>query len=218
MVYRIKEYKPALKQGGSPVDVSEHKPALAYDTNSDIVMFAEESWLSISINWLKSGLLFLASALLIFTVLYGTLAASIVFITPVDGQLNVVARGTFLGGIPSNGDIVLASATQKAGVSPIDRLKEAALGIEGAKVVKVLSGSTDAVTTNDGTITVAGQSNATYTGQLLDSEGKVVNANNKRLDNQFLALCVAGDCQKDTYVIVDSDKIFGEVTNVEGVK
>lgn len=217
MVYRIPEAKPSLKESGSYVDVSEEKPALAYDSSSEIIMFSEESWLRISLSWLKTSFLFLLSAMLIFTVMYGTLAASLLFATPVDGKVTVVARDTFLGGIPSKGDITVVSPTQAAGKNPIDRLKEAGLGIKDAQIVKVLSGATDSIQITEGGFSVTGEEPGSYNGTLINTSGNKV-VGSFKLERQYIAECVSGACTPGTYVVVEDANIYGELVDFEGKK
>lgn len=214
MVYRIPEAKPRMKGIGSTVDASEQKPALAYDANSEIIMFAQESWFSIGGSWLKSAFLFLVSALLIFIVMYGTLAASLVFVTSVDSKPTGVARDTFLGGIPSKNDTVLASPTQEAGNNPLDRLREAALGVKDAQVVKILSGPSDLINIDGNRFTVSGQEQGSYTGTILSSDGKKVNKS-LQLGDQYLASCIGGACTPGTFLIVEDPNLFGEVIDLK---
>ena len=212
MVYRIPEVKPSLKGGGSPVDASEHRPALAYDSNSEIIMFSEESWLSIAGSWLKTSGLFLLSAMMIFLVIYVTLAASLLFATPVNGKVTVVARDTFLGGVPSQGEVVLASPTQAAGKNPLDRLKEAALGVSKAETVTILSGPTDTLQIDDSSVSVSGgKKPGTYRGTVLDPMNQKVTGT-VQLNNQYLGQCDTG-CTPGTYVIVPDTNIFGKVVD-----
>lgn len=213
MVYRIPEAKPALKGGGS-VDSSEAKPALAYDPNSEILMFSEESWLTITLSWLKTAFLFLVSAMVIFVIMYATLAASLLFATPVDGKVEVVARDTFLGGVPSKNDIVLSSPTQIAGEGAVDRLKEAALGVDDAQTVKILSGPSDSVQTDGTSFTVTGQEPGSFNGVLMTSTGEQVQGD-LQLTKQYVAECMSATCTPGTFIVVDDDKIFGEIVELK---
>lgn len=217
MVYRIPEAKPSLKGGGSFVDVSEEKPALAYDSNSDIIMFEEESWLRISLSWLKTSFLFLMSAMLIFTIMYGTLAASLLFATPIDGKVTVVARDTFLGGIPSKDDIAVVSPTQAAGKNPLDRLKEAGLGIKDAQIVKILSGPNDTIQIREDGFVISGEESGSYNGALVSTSGNKVIASFK-LEKQYVAECVSGACTPGAFVVVEDKNTYGELVDFEGKK
>lgn len=217
MVYRIPEAKPSLKGSGAPVDVSEEKPALAYDPNSDIIMFSQESWLTIGVGWLKASFMFLLSAMLIFTIMYGTLAASLLFATPVGGKVTVVARDTFLGGIPAKDDVVLISPTQAAGENPLDRLKDAGLGVNEAQIVKILSGPNDTVQISGGKFTIGGQESGSYEGTVLNAEGKPVSGT-FQLTNQYVTSCVSGACTPDTFIIADDKNLYGEIVDLEGKK
>lgn len=217
MVYRIPEAKPSMKGSGSFVDVSEEKPALAYDPNSDIIMFAEESWLRISASWLKTSFLFLLSAMLIFTIMYGTLAASLLFATPINGKVTVVARDTFLGGIPAKGDVAVVSPSQAAGKNPLDRLKDAALGIKDAQVVKILSGPNDSIQMSQGGFSVSGEESGSYSGDLFSTSGNKV-TNSFKLEKQYVAECISGACTPGTFVIVEDKNTYGELVDFEGKK
>lgn len=217
MVYRIPEAKPSMKGSGSFVDVSEEKPALAYDSSSDIIMFSEESWLRISLSWLKTSFLFLMSAMLIFTIMYGTLAASLLFATPVAGKVTVVARDTFLGGIPAKGDVAVVSPSQAAGKNPLDRLKEAGLGIKDAQIVKILSGPNDNIEMKEGGFNVTGEESGSYPGDLISTSGNKV-VNSFKLEKQYVAQCVSGACTPGTYVIVEDKNTYGELVDFEGKK
>lgn len=218
MVHRIQEYKPSLKQHGLSVDTSDAKPALAYDPNSDIIMFSEESWLSIVLAWVKSGFLFIVSAIVIFAVLYVTLAVSLFFITVVDGEPTFVSRGTFLGGEPALQDKVLASSSEKEQADPISRLKYAFIGVPDSSVMQIASGPLDSITANNGIISVSGNNSAQYEGVLVNAAGEPISVNSQDLSGDYLALCLSGSCTPDTYIVVDGQSIFGEVQNVkEGI-
>lgn len=215
MVYRIPEAKPNLKGGGS-VDASEQKPSLAYDASSEIIMFSEESWFSIIFGWMKTSLLFAASTIFLFTVMVLVSSASLLFFAPVDGKVEVVARDTFLGGVPSAGDVVLASPTQVAKDNPLERLQEAIMGIDEAKIYTVLSEDVGTVDISGGQITVTGKETVTVTGELRSISGNPI-VESFTLKNQHLAECVSESCTPGSYVILDGDKIFGEVIEVEGM-
>ena len=212
MVYRIPETKPSLKGGGT-VDASEEKPALAYDANSDIIMFSEESWLRIVGNWFKTTFMFMLSAVFIFTIMYGILAGSLLFATPVDGKVTLTARDTFLGGVPSPGDIVLSSTSQKAAEGPLERLKEAGLGVDDAQITKILTGPHDSVSFNGDSFAVSGIEPGNYNGILMNSAGERV-TKNFQLNNQYVTECMSERCAAGTFIIVDDDKIFGEVVEL----
>lgn len=216
MVYRIPEARPHLKGGGT-VDVSEQKPALAYDSNSDIIMFAQESWLTITASWLKSALMFILSALLIFTVMYGTLAASLFFVTSVDSKVTAVARDTFLGGIPAKNDMVLTSPTQVAGDNPLDRLREAVLGVKDAQIVEILSGPSDKISMSGDSFTVTGQEPGFFHGAIISSDGKRI-TKNFQLGDQYLTSCVGGACKPNTFLIVEEENLYGEVVNLKEMR
>jgi hypothetical protein len=180
-------------------------------------MFSEESWLRISLSWVKTSFLFLMSAMLIFTVMYGTLAASLLFATPVDGKVTVVARDTFLGGIPSKDDVAVVSPTQAAGKNPLDRLKEAGLGIKDAQVVKILSGPNDNIQMKDGGFAITGEETGSYNGELISTSGaKIVGS--FKLANQYVAECVSGACTPGTFVVVEDANTYGELVDFEGKK
>lgn len=222
MVYRIQEVRPALKISGSAVDASEEKPAMAYDSTSEIIMFSEESWLAISLSWLKTSIMFLLSAMLIFTVMYVTLASSLLFATPVEGKVTVVARDTFLGGIPNIDDTALASVTQEAGKNPLDRLMEAAMGVKESQIVKISSLPTDTIAINGDNFAVIrkvqGKEQAVLTGTgAVMVEGQRATSS-FTLNEQYLATCVSGNCTPGEFVVVEDKKIFGEVVDIEGMK
>jgi hypothetical protein len=211
MVHRIQEYKPTLKKSGGAVDTSDTKPALAYDSNSDIIMFAEESWFSIIGAWLKTGFLFIVSAVLIFTVLYVTLAVSLVFVTVINDKANIITRGTFLGGEPGVSEQILVSASKVEADDPLSRLSDAFLGIPDAQIGTVVSGPLDTITSGNGTVTVRGEGEAAYPGDILNAKGEVVQMNNQKLEGQFLVSCDSGACTPGSFMLVDDDRIFGEV-------
>jgi hypothetical protein len=215
MVHRIQEHKPSLKQGGGVVDTSDVKPALAYDANSDIIMFSEESWLSIVISWVKSGLMFLLSAFLIFLVLYITLAVSLLFVTVVGDKTVAVARGTFLGGEPALLDVVLTSPTEETSEDPLNRLKVGFMGIENPQIVRVQSGPLDTVVAKNGKITVSGKAALSYDGVLVDKNNNPAEMNDK-LVSQYLVQCVSGSCEPGKFFIVDQANIFGKIQTLNG--
>lgn len=217
MVYKIQDLKPSLKKQGS-VDTSAAKPALAFDSNSDIIMFSEESWFSILGSWIKSALLLLLSALLIFAALYTVLAATLFFVTGVDDKPAFVARNTFLGGVPSVEDTILISKNTPASTDPLFRLQSAFLGVNEPAIVKVLTEPTDTVSASGGTVTVTGKNPNTFDGAFVNDKGETSNLNQTLMTDQILVECVSGSCTSGQFFLVKVDNVYGEVKNVEGVQ
>lgn len=217
MVYKIQDLKPSLKKQGS-VDTSSAKPALAFDSNSDIIMFSEESWFSILGSWIKSALLLCLSALLIFAALYTVLAATLFFVTGVDDKPVFVARNTFLGGVPSVDDMILVSKTTPSSTDPLSRLQSAFLGIDEPAIVKVLTEPTDNVTASGGKVTVTGKNPNTYDGAFVNDKGEASSLNQTIMTDQILVECVSGSCTAGQLFLVKNDNVYGEVKNVEGVQ
>lgn len=217
MVYKIQDLKPSLKKQGS-VDTSAVKPALAYDSNSDIIMFSEESWLSIVGSWLKSAVLLLLSALLIFAALYTVLAATLFFVTVVDDKPTFVARNTFLGGVPSVNDRILASKTTPASTDPLSRLQSSFLGVQDPVVVQVLTEPNDTVSVSGGNVTVTGKNTNTYDGVFVNDKGDASNLPSTPMTNQILVKCLSGSCTPGQFFLVKIDNVYGEVKNIEGVQ
>jgi len=215
MVHRIQDYKPSLRQHGLAVDTSDAKPALAYDSNSDIVMFSEESWFKIFAGWLKSGALFLVSAVLIFAVLYTTLAVSLFFTTFVEGKPVFVARGTFLGGEPALTDKILGSRTEASEDDPLNRLQYAFMGVPNSVVGEISSGPVDTISAANGQISISGSSSQSYEGVLVDESGQPQDVSSRKLQDEYLVKCMSGECQPGSYFLIKGESIFGEVQNVK---
>lgn len=206
MVYQVQETKPSLKRGGSTVDTTDIRPALAFDSSQDIIMFSEESWLSIFWSWIKSAFMFFAAALLIMVVLYVTLAATLVFVANVNNEPVVVARGTFLGGIPQTGDLVFVGSGTP-GTDPLTKLQEAFVGVPDGKVAVTLSEPGDTVSASNGQITVNGTSQP---GTFVNSTGAPATLGSTSLTNQALVECVTGACEPGTFFLINLDQIYGE--------
>tara|TARA_B100001146_G_scaffold210106_1_gene207674 strand:+ start:9 stop:653 length:645 start_codon:yes stop_codon:yes gene_type:complete len=211
MVYRIQETKPSLKRGGAAVDTTDIRPALAFDSSQDIIMFSEESWLSILWSWVKSAFLFFVAALVIMVVLYVTLAATLVFVANVDNEPVVVARGTFLGGIPQAGDTVFVGSGTP-GNDPLTKLQEAFIGVPDPKVATVLTEPGDVVSAGNGTVTVNGQSQS---GTFVNSSGAPSGLGSTALTNQALVECVTGECEPGTFFLIPLDQVYGEAVMLQ---
>lgn len=210
MAYRIQNLKPKLRKTGKEIDASGIKPALSYDSTSDIIMFREESWVSIVTGWVKTSVLFALSAALILSILYIILAATLMFITPVDGKLTLVARGTFLGGNPSIGEVVLASSQTPAAADPLSKIKAGVFGLDNAEVVKVESDASASITVGSDKVTLA--DGTEVQGSTTLGEGE---SNSMVLKDQLLVRCIAGSCEGKDLFILDKNLVYGEVQNYE---
>ncbi len=217
MVYKIQDLKPALKKQGT-VDTSAVKPALAYDANSDIIMFSEESWTSIIGSWFKSAALLILSGILIFAALYTVLAATLFFVSVVDDKPTLVARGTFLGGVPDVGDQILASKTTPSSSDPLSRLQSSFLGVDSAVVVENLSEPNDFVSVSGDNITVTGKNANSFNGVFVDNNGNQVNLPSTSTTNVTLVKCLYGACEPGQFFLIDSGNVYGEVKNIEGMQ
>ena len=206
--------KPLFKKSGSPVDSSDYSPQLAFAGVPEIVEIKEQSWFSIIGSWFKGVILFLLLAVAVLVVVYGSLAATVMFITPVNGTNTLVARGTYVGGIPENGSKVLVSSSENAPDEFVGKIKVGFLGVPDAAVLKVESKTQyDKVTVVNGKVTVAGKA---VKGTLLDPKtGKAMTNDSFRLDNQYVTSCSAGACKEGTLVIVGPKRLFGEVKPFE---
>ena len=210
MVHRIQNVKPRMRKAGNSVDATGQKPALSFDTSSDIIMFKEESWVAIVLSWLKTSIMFALSAALIMAILYVILAGTLLFFTSVSGNLALVARGTFLGGNPSTGEIVLASNDVPASTDPLSKMKDGILGVPNSIVVEVLSNPNEIITkTSDG---ISVENGGTFSGNVKFPEGS---DNPLQLNKQIAVQCVAGSCTVGDIMVLDTNLIYGEVRNPE---
>jgi len=209
MPHRIQNLKPKMRRQGAAVDAAGQKPALSYDSSSDIIMFKEESWTAIVLGWLKTSIMFTLSAALIMGILYIILAGTLLFFTPVSGQLALVARGTFLGGDPSAGEVILASNDIPASTDPLSKIKDGTFGVPNSIVVKVIGAPNSTVTQTGSGIRSDDGSEATGAVKFPEGSG-----NSVQLGDELAVQCVSGACTVGDIFIINTNLVYGEVRNV----
>lgn len=206
MPYRIQQHKPKLKSG-KDLSNTGVKPALSYDSSSEIIMFKEETWTSIVLNWLKTTAGFAGIAALILALLYFIVSSTLVFGTVVDGKVDLVARGTFYGGVPKTGTSILVSETTPAPDDFFGKLQNGVTGVDKPSIVIVKSGPSDTLTSAGNGINVDGKVVA----------GKPTLAKNESLPmtlkDSYLVQCVSGACKdsKEDLYVVSKTMIYGQV-------
>lgn len=203
--------KPKFRKGGTPADASKDTPQLTFAGVPDIVEIKEQTWGSIIAGWIKSIILFVLLVGLVLLAVYSALAATVLYVSSVDGKLAMVARGTFVGGVPEQGNKILISTTDPAPTEILDKLKVGFMGAANPAIYTVLSKTAyDTISVSNNVITVGDKP---VEGTFFDlSTGEAVpNMAQQRLDNQVVISCLGGDCEPGTVSIVSPDFIYGEV-------
>lgn len=200
----MKIEKPRLRKSGGEVRADGGAPSLEMPGVADIVERREESWGEIIAGYIRSSLTFLLFAILIIVVVYGALAATVIFLGQVGNRHVLVARNTFVGGTPTLNSEVYVSTTPDDG-SPLSHLKTGFLGADNASIYRIVSGPYDKVTHVNGKVYV--------NDKLVGSDDIRAAANEVTLSNQLLGLCVSGACteNKTQWQVLSPSYIYGEI-------
>lgn len=162
----------------------------------------------------KSGISNLAKVIMsiisIILVLYLSLAATLMVIAPGDTGLTWVIRNTFTGGRPVAGDFVYASSSDEVRQGAGDRLIQAFTGVKNDVVLEVVAGPHINVSVDDEGQILANEEPTGYYGELDTSY----------LDNEYITMCILGDCEYGEVLILPHENIAGEArggVSTEGI-
>lgn len=156
---------------------------------------------------IKALLLTILFTIFILTVIYTSLAGTLMFAAPVGTSVTEkawVARGTFVGGHPSAGAIVYGSATQAANSDLLSKVSDGYIGAPNSFIAEVISGPFGNISTGANKEVLFDGKGTGYYGEVKDNT----------LNQQYLARCISGSCAKGELVIVNGGNIIGEVKTV----
>jgi hypothetical protein len=143
----------------------------------------------------------------ILAVIYTSLAGTLMFAAPVGTSVTEkawVARGTFVGGHPSTGAIVYGSSSEVAASDLLGKISEGYLGAPDSFIAEVISGPYGKISTGTNNEVVFDGKGTGYYGEVKDNT----------LNQQYLARCISGSCEKGQLVIVNGGNIIGEVKTI----
>lgn len=196
--------KPRLAARSKPVvtldeEATTARPALSAGASSVVAVTPKSATKAIK-RGTNAIVKIVASFVLLLVVLYGSLAATLMVAAPSADGFTWVVRGSFVGGIPEQGDFIYASTSHAVGTDAISKLTQAVVGVDNAAVFEVVTGPFNNIATdNDGQILVDGEPSG-YFGEVEET----------KLARSYLAACVQGACDEGTFVIVPHDNIAGE--------
>ena len=118
------------------------------------------------------------------------------------GHVAPVRNNIFPGGNITAGNFAIVNTTQEQGESIVDRARQSFIPQKNVAKVEILSGPFGKISeSGDGAFTV---DNVPMDGVLPQSaEGK------KLLDNEYVAKCVEGACNKGELMIVPANNVYG---------
>jgi hypothetical protein len=147
---------------------------------------------------------------LIFIIIYGCFAATIIRVIPATKGMSpiVVKNQTFPGGIAPEGAVIVINTEGKVGTGSFDRLKQAFTPSDNVAVVEVLAGPAGRITwAPSGLITIDG------------NPMKITVKDDPKDDflrDQYLVRCLEGDCEIDSGFIIADDQVYGEPISKKG--
>jgi hypothetical protein len=205
--------KVKLRKHGSLVNATSVEPERQFAGGAqNIIEVKEESWASIILGWVKTIVGYFALVVVLLLAVYTGLAATVVFFSSVGGQTALVARGTFIGGIPDKGDMMYISNDTPDPKSPVNNVVVGFKGAPEASIVENMSAEYDKVSVSGNNIQIADQ--VINDAVLLNAKGDRVTSGTISLNNQYVVQCVTGACDADSYLVIDSKQIYGEIKNV----
>lgn len=142
-------------------------------------------------------------------IVYLCFAATIMRAIPTLSGAGVVAvkENTFHGGIIPEGVDILANTTSEQDSDLLGRLKQSFVPSENAAVVRIVSGPYNSIGwVASGIVTIDGNmTEVSLAEQPLNEDGTV----KKKLKNEYLTVCVEGDCTPGEGVIIPQENIYG---------
>lgn len=187
-------------------------PRLNNSSNVITVEYRTISWWDITKVWGKNIISFLLLGVLLLTVVYAGLSATVLYFASNDKGNFFVVRGAYVGGkIPAK-EIVYASKTDTIENTFISNLMEGFTGLTNPVMVKTLAGPSAQVYVYPETREVVeiNKNNEivkTFEGTL--AEG--YEPTDGWLKEQYLVECVSGKCKTGELLILDKNQISGKV-------
>lgn len=149
-------------------------------------------------------------------VLYLVFAATILRFVPAgsDIGLTLVKNNTFKGGDIPAGEVVLINNLEPAGNDLASNLKNSFIPIKSASMVQVLAGPYGSFKYDSSGLVI-------IDGEPLVSKLKKSETTNyfekKFLKNEYVALCIKGDCPINELIIFDKNQVIGVTINQDRI-
>lgn len=156
---------------------------------------------------IKTIIFFLIAGVILFAVLYSSLAATLMFTAPSqDSQTERVwvARGAFPGGLVPAGSYVYGSATTPESNSLITKAGEGYTGASQDFVAEIIAGPNAKVSVDDAGRIIVNDVATPYNGKV----------SNQMLNHQYLGVCMEGSCDKGTILTIPESNVYGEAKGV----
>lgn len=193
----------------------DYTPQFALPGSNELVSLKEEPWGSIILRWMQSLFLYILLLVVIVATLYSGLAATLLVLSPTGGEdnrLSLVVRNMWqdTGGRPPVGEQAVISTSTPL---PEDILSKVAIGWTGIPdpaYVTVASDHMDALKVRGGEVLI----NDTWQ-PLASSDAYQIVENGTaettvQLRDQYLVECLEGSCEPGTYLIVNSEALYGQ--------
>lgn len=218
MAYNIKNRKPKLSTGET-VSSDGHRQKLSFDNHVTIFIQTGSGLGGYIIGWVMAFLRAILISVALLTVLYTGIGGTLLFYTSTgDGFYNsMVARNTFVGGIPTADSIVLTSRTTPAPESSdlITKGIQAWTGIDTPVVGRIIASTGETVIIVDGRLQHSNGEIIPY-GWASDAIVPEENADSPtivHLSDENIVLCLEGECETGKLIFVPQTHIYGEVKN-----
>lgn len=155
----------------------------------------------------KALILTVLFTIFVLIFIYTSLAGTLMFAAPVGSSTTDkawVARGTFVGGHPSASTIVYGSSSQVAKSDLLGKISEGYVGAPDSFIAEVISGPYGKISTGAKNEVFFNGKGTGYYGEVKDNT----------LNQQYLARCLSGSCEKGQLVIINGSNIIGEVKTI----
>lgn len=142
-------------------------------------------------------------------IIYLCFASTIMRIVPTVSGSGMVAvkENTYRGGTFPAGETILVDTVHAQGDGYVQHLKQAFVPTKNAAVVQVVAGPFDTIQwMESGLVIVDGSLSSVY---LPDQPKNDDGSNKDRLKNEYLSICISGDCVPGEGVITPKDNIYG---------
>lgn len=151
----------------------------------------------------KTVILLTIGAIAVVFAIYTALGATLMRAIPEPvGGFTWVRNATFVGGIPDQGDYIYVSTKGPADNSALGKLKQTYQGVDGGATMVVVAGP-------NGNVSNDAEGNILWNEETTGYQAAIQNGS-KTLGNQYLAICVEGECNVGNAYVVPQDAIVGE--------
>lgn len=204
--------KGKLRSSSKIFELNEEEPKLSNNVLPTVIEYEEIGWGHIIKGWVKSILVFLLLGLVLVVGAYAGLAATISYGTIDDrGEIIVVARGTYVGGVVPKDEIVYISTTHILDGNLWDNLQQGFVGIPNAATVQVLAGPVQEIEVQANQILLK---KGTETVGKIEGVIEDLTPNKTVLQNEYIVRCLGGACEPGELLLIKSAQISGEVVTI----